>query len=533
MSLTAKQRYYNNLAKKGKITKSQAVSMGASLKSGSSSRSSGSSGSSKTSSYNPYAKYQSMDWGSAAEAAKRAGIDTSTGSKFDIAMNEKYNPENANLLRGLPANASHAYEQYQYTKDNQPWGSVEKSAPEGWQYDNSWDKSATSKPSQVSNPTAPASQRANALGAFMGSYKPQSAGDYSQSQIKNDTLRQILGNGYYSNGRMGNGAGLSDEQNLGLGGGSQSVLDSLKDLFGVPTAQAAENPMELETSSYNPSPSYNSSSSYNPLMGTSIGNMLGYTGYKGKTSNAWGQDAAPSFRDNPTVDTSGSEESYTPPSNIGTSGGFSLAGSAQATAVNPQQAYYEQSIKNAKKLLDEQLKALKKQYKESEKSGLDALNKQKVKDLNDLSGKFAFGLNQDPNSEQAIQYSQNLQNDYAGQIKEFLNKLASAKSQDISAAKQNYYTQANQAQEKLAELMYNLQIAAQKSSGSGYKLGNYGIIPNGNGGRKYVYVQGGQVTPVSEDDYMAGKYGVGIGNYGATQGIEDMTDEELQSIVGY
>lgn len=77
---------------KGAYTRSQKMK-----KSSNKSLSKSSSGS-KNKSSDPFAKYTSMSWASAADAAKRAGINTATGSDFDLAMNKKYNPENYKKL---------------------------------------------------------------------------------------------------------------------------------------------------------------------------------------------------------------------------------------------------------------------------------------------------------------------------------------------------------------------------------------------------------------------------------------------------
>lgn len=61
----------------------------------SSSRPSTKSSSSRISSNDPYA---GLSWADAAAKAQKSGVDTSTGSSFDLAMNKKYNPSNYEKL---------------------------------------------------------------------------------------------------------------------------------------------------------------------------------------------------------------------------------------------------------------------------------------------------------------------------------------------------------------------------------------------------------------------------------------------------
>jgi uncharacterized protein with ATP-grasp and redox domains len=125
--------------------------------------------------------------------------------------------------------------------------------------------------------------------------------------------------------------------------------------------------------------------------------------------------------------------------------------------------------KAQKKALKELLKSIKNQYSVKQTEGLNQLAKSKQEDLLKLSGLFSFA-NQDPNSEQRMQYEQRANQDYATQQSDFLAKLASAMQGDISSAKQGYQKelagigqQRNTAQEKIAELL----MQAQKPRGSG------------------------------------------------------------------
>lgn len=285
---------------------------------------------------------------------------------------------------------------------------------------------------------------------------PQSAPDFSAAQTTDKTQRRFLGNGLLAKGTYGNGSG--DYGMEGTFGDNQlSEEDSLlRDLFGIPTAKAAET-------SFLTQPNTNAFG-------------LPYTGYSaqnGGMSTRYGVDTPPTFAPKNT-----SNEDYESDATGGykpqATGGSGNGGVAQQYAQqgeNPQEKYYKEAIKNAKKVMEEQIRAIKKQYGVSEESGVNALNKQKQEDLNALNARFSFGLNQDPNSEQAMQYAQRTSNDYAGQLSDFLSKLSASRTQDISSAKQNYYTQKNSAQEKLAQLMASLEEArinnAKKLSSAG------------------------------------------------------------------
>jgi hypothetical protein len=437
--------------------------------------------SSKSSSSNPYSKYQSMDgWANAVEAYKKDygdKADLRTGGAFDIAMNQTWNSENAKTM----------YD----PNDVRDMGNLENWTPkQGRALDENYTSADRAKvqasqknfgtPTPVSNPTL---QRSEAAAAFNpeGADKagsPQSTPNVFAGQDNLGTLRQLLGNGYYSNGVASNGKnpfGIEGSM-TGTESDEQSFLNSL---LGIPTAKAAESSLYPDTSKNSIGVPYTgySNTPYGG-MSTRYGIDTPHTGYSntpyGGMSTRYGIDTPPVFQNT-------SNEEYTPkPTNQQSLGGSNSGGVAQQYSQqvkNPQQEYYEQAIKNAKKVMKETIKALEKEYAESERTGTDALNKQKREDLQAQSARFSFGLNQDPNSEQAMQYAQRTSNDYAGQLADFLKKLSTAKSQDISSAKQNYYSQKDQAQQQLAQLMAQLQTKAAKVSG-GYSGGSTKISHN-------------------------------------------------------
>jgi hypothetical protein len=375
---------------------------------------------------------------------------------------------------------------------------------------------------RVSNPILGGTQ-SSLISALQGG-SPQSAPSNQSGQSIDKTQRRFLGNGLLSKGTYGNGSGDYGMEGT-FGDNQMSEEDNLLNtLLGIPTAKAAEMQTNL----------------FNQPNTDSLGRpYTGYSAQNGGMSTRYGVDTPPTFTPKNTLNEdyeSGATGGYKPQA-TGGSGSGGVAQQYSQQGENPQEKYYKEAIKNAKKVMKETIKALEKEYKESEATGTAALNKQKREDLQAQSARFSFGLNQDPNSEQAIQYAQRTSNDYAGQLSDFLKKLASSKAQDISAAKQSYYDKQSTAQEKLAELMYNLQIEQEKNSkkGSGtLKNGSYTIIPGPNGENKYVYNNGSQYVPITADQYMAGKYGVGIGSYGGSQdNIEEMDEEELRSIAGY
>jgi len=105
--------------------------------------------------------------------------------------------------------------------------------------------------------------------------------------------------------------------------------------------------------------------------------------------------------------------------------------------IDQQNAYYQsqtdtQNAATAKQAADRQaalqsiLGGLDTQYNTSQQTGQDTLDKQKQQDLLALAGQFSFA-NSDPNDEQRQQYQGRMVNDYAGQLKDLIAKLAASK----------------------------------------------------------------------------------------------------------
>jgi hypothetical protein len=190
------------------------------------------------------------------------------------------------------------------------------------------------------------------------------------------------------------------------------------------------------------------------------------------------------------------------------SGGVAQQYSQGETGGNPALDYQKQSLKGfsqqekaQKRALNELLKSIKNQYSTKEKTGLSDLNKAKQEDLLKLSGLFSFA-NQDPDSEQRIQYEQRANQDYAKQQADFIAQLAAAQTQDISGAKQNYQksradiaSQRNSTQQNIAQMLYQAQqdqlsrqaAAAKSSRGSTPKAGSITYIGNDRNGNPVYY----------------------------------------------
>ena len=341
---------------------------------------------------------------------------------------------------------------------------------------------------QVSQPTPifqPA-QSSNLSSIFGGS--PQSAPqDFSNNTQTNDqTRRQLLGNGYFSNGIASNGAGNYGIEGAMTGTDQMNPMDELMTMLGLKpqTALAAEPNMFVQP---------------NALQSAMSNNYISSPIYQDTMNRMYGQS---------------NEDITSTPQNQQQNVQRGSGVAQQYAQINPATQYYQDSIKGYgkqekdtekayKKALSEMLKGIESQYATSETTGVNDLNKQKVNDLQALASRFSFGLNQDPNSEQAVQYSQRTSNDYAGQLSDFLAKLAAAKTQDISQARSGNQsqlqsalsqisTQRSSAQEKLAELMYTMQndAANRNAKGSG----------NSVYGRQYTYDDNGNITGTVQQD---------------------------------
>jgi len=272
------------------------------------------------------------------------------------------------------------------------------------------------------------------------------------------TQRQFLGNGLLSSGKYGNGAGDYGIQG-NMGTGQVSSVDDLMTILGLktPTAQAMENPSMMSSMQTTPVSAFQQSFANGGLSG----------------SNPFGvQSISPTNRAEtpaPTPKANTRNASIVQQTSQGATGGNSTA--------NPVLDYQNKSMKGftaqekaQKKALEELIKSIRNQYSTSQTTGINDLNTAKQQDLLKLSGLFSFA-NQDPNSEQRIQYEQRANQDYAKQQADFLAKLAGEQQSAISQANQGYQGKlADIAKEKNAtslEIAKLLENARQKGIGKG------------------------------------------------------------------
>lgn len=297
------------------------------------------------------------------------------------------------------------------------------------------------------------------------------------TQEQPGTNRQFLGNGALSSGQFNNGQGNYGIQgNLTGTGGALDEQSLLNQLLGIPTAQAQEMPQA----------SFNQSQMSPDQFNNTFSSAFASGGLSGNSPFASYQPQA-SFNP-PTQQTNiAPSPQVARQSNPGgsQSGVVAQQYSQGETGGNPALDYQKQSLKGfsqqekaQKRALNELLKSIKNQYSTKEKSGLTDLNKAKQEDLLKLSGLFSFA-NQDPDSEQRIQYEQRANQDYAKQQADFLAQLASAQSQDISVAKQGYNkelagiaSQRNAVQEKISQMLYQAQQDALSRQSSGSRGGS-------------------------------------------------------------
>lgn len=300
--------------------------------------------------------------------------------------------------------------------------------------------SSNRTPSPVSRPTAVPDLFNPPAGI---SYSPQAQPEYTPTQTQPEpTIRQLLGNGYYSGGVMGNGAGLTDNFDFQGAMGINPAEDEsniLNELFGIPTASAQ---VAADTETY-PGLSF---SSGNPQQARDILNQAN------TKLSAMSQMAPTNQTNQPNQYNQPNETMYT-----------NQGGVAQPTT-NPYaqqeeaaQKSYKKQQKALEKALKEMLRGIESEYAQSETEGTGAIEKAKGQTLGRTNAMFAFGLNQDPNSSQRVQATERVGADYAGQLSDFLSKLASSRTRDISSAKSGIQQQKLGLEQNLANLLNDIQ----------------------------------------------------------------------------
>lgn len=268
------------------------------------------------------------------------------------------------------------------------------------------------------------------------------------------TQRQFLGNGLLSSGQYGNGQGGYGVQGVmtGTDGTQGSVIDDFMTVLGLktPTAMA----MEPQTMGVSQTPVSAFQQSF------ANGGLSGVNPFGVQTINPTNISDIPQDK---------KDKRTTPhPSVLPNQG--ATGGSPMENYYKQQQKGYSAQEKAQKKALEELLKSIRNQYNTATQKGLSNLNTAKQQDLLKLSGLFNFA-NQDPNSEQRIQYEQRANQDYAKQMAEYEAAQAAAQQQAESQANQGYQGKiADIAQQKNAtalEIAKLLQAAQKRGGGRG------------------------------------------------------------------
>lgn len=294
------------------------------------------------------------------------------------------------------------------------------------------------------------------------------------------TRRQFLGNGMLSNGLASNGKLDSGIEGLSYGAPMDQEENLINQLLGIQTAQAQEAPSQFSfEANQTPASAFQTSFANGGLSldpGYSMPQQFG----------------TPSISDTQARTTR--KEQPTTPKPTNTTAQFAQGATGGNSTANPMLDYQKQSLKGfsaqekaQKKALNELIKSIKNQYSTKQTEGINQLNTSKQEDLLKLSGLFSFA-NQDPNSEQRIQYEQRANQDYAGQQTDFLAKLAAAMQGDISQANQGYQgkladinSQRNTAQYNIAQLLQKAKEDAldrANKGGGSTNLGSQTFLAN-------------------------------------------------------
>lgn len=387
---------------------------------------------------------------------------------------------------------------------------------------NSPTNSTTRTPRAVAGGYTPAPQASYQPESQVTPYRPEL--DFTPtSQGQPGTQRRFLGNGYLSNGIASNGKLDSGFDGASFGVNPMDTEENLlNQLLGIPTAQAQEMPQApFSFDQVTPMSAFQQSFANGGLtldQGSTLPQE--YTIPSNPVTNRGSNAPAPAQVN--TQNPGGS-----------TNGGVTQQYAQGATGGSPLEGYYSQAQKGLKaqekaqkKALNELLKSIRNQYKTSQESGLSELAKSKQQDLLKLSGLFSFA-NQDPNSEQRIQYETRLADDNARQQADFLAKLAAAQSQEESGARQGYQKEIanladrrSQMQLELAKLLEDARqqqmnrsgkdVAAEKNDSLTY----LGDDANGNpvywNNRTKQQFVGSGLTRKSADPFAALLGGLGL-----------------------
>lgn len=398
------------------------------------------------------------------------------------------------------------------------------------------DRGSRRTPTQVDNPyQAPVYQKPIIPDIYSG-LSPQSQPDYGNNQGEQGTVERMGGRGAFSTGEFANGGGgYGFQGTIGTGINQDDEQSLFNKILGIQTAQASEMPQQ---------PMGNLSDYYS-LAAKRATN----TPYQSLATGMYAPKAQPTYQPQEATGgyqaepTGGYQAQATGGMQGGGQSGFDMKGQTKST-----DKFYKAQEKAQKKALEELIKSITGKYDESRDKGTKLLEKSKQQNMLRMSGLFGFA-NQDPNSEQRAQYESRLQNDAATQLSDFLANLMRGQSQDISSAKQGYQGQmadiASQRAQAMAQLQQQMQDYEDKMWERNYKIqqankstkpsktGTYTMIPGQNGQNNFIYIDNyGNQQQIDEAQYMAGKYGVGIGNYGGSyNGMDPEVLEEYERLI--
>ena len=337
------------------------------------------------------------------------------------------------------------------------------------------------------------------------------------------TRQRFLGRGNLSNGIASNGNLDSEFSGASFGAPTDgmddnSLLAELRNILGVQTAQASEMPQNA---------GFQGDMGSLPMSSQTDPRAMNYQGSRTFNMNPTSQNEQ--MNDTRVQNPGGSQ-----------SGGVSQQFSQGATGGDPMDSYYNSQLKTQnkafsaqekaqKRALSELLKSITSQYKTQQTTGIDQLAKSKQEDLLKLSGLFQFA-NQDPDSEQRVQYEQRANQDYAGQQGDFLAKLAAAQAQEESRARQGYQSQMsdiagqrNDARSKIEELIFNARQAAQNRGG-----GSTRALSGTAAGSSTYWGENAQGEPVYRNN-QTGQLEVGTG---LTRKSQDPYAQMLAGVMG-
>lgn len=309
------------------------------------------------------------------------------------------------------------------------------------------------------------------------SINPQSIPEYGTTQGERGTVGRMGGRGAFSTGEFSNGQGGYGFQG-NIGGGMNQEQELLNSLLGIPTANSMTPAEEAGITDPELANGYNQKvAEYDGYqkeiadLEAKLGGVGGSPSYQSMMSTPEGYQGASSNEEVAQMRLGGVNQNTTDYGNTnyetqpnvqqGSGVAQNYAQTDYNSQIKDQEKAYKAQEKAQKKALEELLKSIENQYKQTTQEGTTALDKSKQEDLLRLSGLFNFA-NQDPNSEQRAQYEGRMANDYSGQLANLLAKLGASRTQDISGAKQNYQTGVASLAERRAQAIQSIKQTIQE-----------------------------------------------------------------------